>query len=177
MLRHARSIAVGDIRSEITDMLKSDHGDVKDDDAIAQYLMTSFALWNPESSTPFDPRQGNRETDQCVSLQSVIMQWIREEDDKVYYMRGPVLLKRTHLNLITIGEQKCKLFPEQFTAIKAWQGNWWAFNVFSYKTQDKREMCYNRTSLAEWLKDHDRLPKFFQTHILSNEHNKIYLLM
>tara|TARA_B110001450_G_C17604196_1_gene474319 strand:+ start:144 stop:1178 length:1035 start_codon:yes stop_codon:yes gene_type:complete len=136
-LKHARTITIEDLRAEVSDFLKQYYHGMENNAAIQEYLDRHFGLWNPEKSLPFKLRRGDKETDQCLSLQAVIMNWLIFEKESVYYMGAKKLqlkagevtneqvLKITDLPNITLGTNKFQLKDYQHTAIKAWQGNWW----------------------------------------------------
>ena len=135
-LIHARTVTLQDLRAELSDFINVGR---ENDLAIQIYLTTNFGLWQPSSSRPLKLRQGDKETDQCLSLQSVIMKWIHESEDGVYYMGGgggqmqlqaanvkdSKGLKGANLSQITLGPQRHPPRDYQYTAIKAWKENWW----------------------------------------------------
>lgn len=135
--RHARSIALQDLRAEITAFIDSDCNGLEDDAKIGQYLQDNFGLWSPPSSRPFELRRGDKETDQVVSLQALIMRWLKNHDGKMYYhgsrklrlQYGDIVdadqVKRAPLADITLGAKKYPPKNMQYTAIKGWKENWW----------------------------------------------------
>lgn len=149
--RHARSITLQDLRAEITAFINSDCNGVEDDAKIGQYLQDNFGLWSPPNSRPFELRRGDKETDQVVSLQALIMRWLKNHDGTMYYHGSRALrlqygdivaadqIKRAPLAGITLGAEKYPLRNMQYTAIKAWKENWWGNldTQITYRTSTK----------------------------------------
>jgi hypothetical protein len=172
---HAESISLNELKAEITEHLNTLTIDTsissKIDNAIQTYLYENFALHNFPHPIPYDLRwaganqpQTNKENDQVVSLQSLIMGWVEKRGSTLYYKpfnpgsgRGGFNSKKYqaiwNITSRTFDLQGKSASDNQHTALISASGRWWnTDDKISYNTKDlKTKLLIRKYNCQQYI--------------------------